>query len=104
MDVEDNIGYALLTASPIRKNAYPYLSCRVLDGTSSAHDWEGLLDASVTPFVVNPKKGYIITANNRIVPENSKFDIGATRTNTARFLRIDEIIRNKLELGHKFTA
>lgn len=43
-DTSGNIGYMLLSSSPIRKNEYPYLGCRVLDGTTSEHDWEGIVD------------------------------------------------------------
>jgi acyl-homoserine lactone acylase PvdQ len=32
-DDSGNIGYTLLSSTPDRKNAYPYLGCRVLDGT-----------------------------------------------------------------------
>lgn len=35
-----NIGYALMSASPNRgEHEYPYLSCRVLDGSTSRYDW-----------------------------------------------------------------
>ena len=42
-----------------------------------------------------------MTANNRVVPENSKFDYGASFVSTSRFLRIDEVIREKLDAGKK---
>jgi len=43
-DNSGNIGYMLLSSSPIRKNEYPYLGCRILDGTTSTHDWQGLVN------------------------------------------------------------
>ena len=45
-DSSGNIGYSLLVNAPIRKNGYPYLGCKVLDGTTSKHDWEGFLENS----------------------------------------------------------
>ena len=38
-DNSGNIGYMLLSASPERKNEYPYLGCHVIDGTNTDHDW-----------------------------------------------------------------
>ena len=68
----------MLSGCPLRKNDYPHLGSKVLDGTKSQHDWEGLTTIDEYPFVMNPEKGYLVTANNRIVPENSKFDHGAS--------------------------
>ena len=33
-----------------------------------------------------------MTANNRIMPDTSKLDIGATMTNTGRSMRLKELI------------
>lgn len=101
-DRSGNIGYALLSTSPIRGNEYPYLGCRVLDGSISKHDWEDITDITALPFVLNPKKGYFVTANNRVVPENSKFDIGATMTSTSRANRLIELIEDGIKQGKKF--
>lgn len=60
------------------------MGCRVLDGTTRHHDWIGYLPAKDLPRVVNPKKGYIVTANNRQMPDNVKSDVGATITSTIR--------------------
>lgn len=62
-DTSGNIGYSLLSAAPKRKNDYPYLGTTILDGTTSKHDWEGLVDLKYLPFSINPKKGYYVTAN-----------------------------------------
>lgn len=103
-DTSGNIGYMLLSSSPRRKNEYPYLGCRVLDGTTSAHDWEGIVGVDHLPMVLNPAKGYYMTANHRIVPENSKFDIGATMISTGRSLRIQEVLEKGIKEGKKFDA
>jgi penicillin amidase len=103
-DTSGNIGYALLSASPIRGNEYPYLGCRVLDGTTSSHDWQGIVGMDSLPIVLNPAKGYYMTANHRVVPENSKLDIGATMISTGRSLRIQEVIEKGIREGKKFDA
>ena len=45
-----------------------------------------------------------MTANNRIVPENSKTDIGATMISTGRSLRIQEVLEKGIREGKKFDA
>jgi len=66
-DTSGNIGYMLASSIPIRKDKTPYIGCRVLDGTTSEFDWEKdqYLPLSELPRVINPKQGYIMTANNR---------------------------------------
>lgn len=54
--------------------------------------------------MLNPAKGYYMTANNRIVPENSKTDIGATMISTGRSLRIQEVLEKGIREGKKFDA
>jgi penicillin amidase len=94
-----DIGYILAANYPNRKNKTPYSGCRVLDGTNSDNDWDGYLPAKSMPRVINPKKGYIVTANNRVVPENSELDIGATITSTVRAQRITELIQSGIDKG-----
>jgi acyl-homoserine lactone acylase PvdQ len=59
------IAFYLANNIPIRKNSKPYSGCRVLDGTTSENDWIGFVKPSDLPRVINPKKGFIVTANNR---------------------------------------
>jgi len=87
-----DIGYYLGAMMPKRKNPSPFSGCRVHDGRTSDNDWEGIHDASDLPRVINPKKGYIVTANNRPAPEHSRLDIGATSTSTIRAQRITELL------------
>lgn len=79
-----DIGYFLGATMPIRNNSNLYAGCRVLDGTNTEHDWLGYHSNDKLPRVMNPKKGYIVTANNRQVPEHFHTDIGATVTSTTR--------------------
>lgn len=103
-DNQGNIGYMMGTAIPLRRNWYPNLGCRVLDGTTSAHDWIGFGDFTSLPFHLNSAKGYYMTANNRQFPDTAASDIGATHGTTARSLRLQEIIEAKIASGHKFTV
>jgi penicillin G amidase len=97
-----DIAYILGGNLPIRKSQRPYAGCRVLDGTKSDDDWIGRVRPKDLPRIVNPKKGYIVTANNRQMPENVVNDYGATITSTIRAQRITELIQNGIKAGHKF--
>jgi len=54
------------------------------------------------PRVINPKKGFIVTANNRQMPDNVNIDAGATITSTIRAQRITELIQKGINANHKF--
>jgi penicillin amidase len=77
-DTSGNIGYIMLLPSVNRKDKTPYIGSRVLDGTVSNYDWEGLYPLSVNPRSINPKRGFISTANNRQVPEHALYDAGSS--------------------------
>ena len=91
-DLEGNIGYWMLSSSPVRRNDYPYLGSSILDGTSTVHDWIGIAPLKDMPYYINPESGYLHTSNSRNVPEKSKFDYGAGVTNSVRNLRIEELL------------
>ena len=78
------------------------MGCNVLDGTTSANDWEGILPAKELPRMKNPAKGYIVSANNRLVPDNVKSDLGATIVSTVRAQRITEMIERHLSWPMRF--
>jgi len=95
-DNNGDIAYMMLASVPNRKDKTPHIGNRILDGTTSRYDWDGLVSVDKLPRGLNPKKGYFSTANNRVMPENSLTDIGAATPSTGRAQRIDEIIRNKI--------
>lgn len=99
-----DIGYMMLASIPNRKDKTPHIGNRVLDGTTTAYDWDGLVPVSDLPRGFNPKKGYFSTANNRVVPENSIYDIGGNSPSTGRAQRIDQIISEMINTGHKITV
>ena len=66
-DMEGNIGYQLPGLIPIR--AGDHSGTLPVDGTTSAYDWRGFIPFEYLPHVFNPARGYIVTANNAIVPD-----------------------------------
>jgi penicillin amidase len=103
-DNTGDIGYIMLAGIPNRKDKTPNLGNRVFDGETSAYDWDGLTPVSQLPMIVNPKKGYFATANNRPVSDHSDNDIGANSMSTGRAQRIDEMIKDMIKKNHKITV
>ena len=64
-DNSGDIGYMMLVPFPDRKDKTPFIGNRVLDGETTAYDWNGLVPVSKLPKSLNPEKGYIQTANQR---------------------------------------
>lgn len=56
-----DIGYVMLAPVPNRKNNYPLIGSRVLNGETTENDWDGYLSAANYPSAINPEKGYIVT-------------------------------------------
>lgn len=60
------------------------------------YDWQGFIDFDDLPRTADPKRGYVVTANNRITPENYKFNItvdwdaGSTGYRAARITELVE--------------
>ena len=104
-DSSGNIAYQMAVPMRRRKDETPYLGCRVLDGRTTQFDWtDEVIPLTELPRVLNPEKGYLANANNRQWPDSAKKDYGATIMSTGRSVRIDELIRDKIESGQKFKA
>ena len=89
---------------PVRKDKTPYVSTRILDGATSKFDWTGeIVPLRDLPKSLNPAKGYIVSANGRQTSDHAMNDLGATVNCPARTLRIDEILREGIADGKKFT-
>jgi len=55
-----------------------------------------------TPRLINPSKGFIVTANNKIATSNYKFDFPGFHNNV-RAYRIREMIEEKINKNEKFS-
>jgi len=64
-DNKGNTGYKTVMALPIR-SAKALLDGRAAhEGWNSENDWQGILPHELLPQVINPKQGWIVTANHR---------------------------------------
>ena len=66
-DNSGNIGYQLVAPVPVRKDKTPFLGLRVLDGRTTAYDWDGSKTVPLKDLArsLNPSKGFVVTANNK---------------------------------------
>ena len=62
--VDNEIGYAASGGFPQRKNRV--IGSRISEGWTSENNWLGYMTPDQKPFILNPEKGYIHSANNRL--------------------------------------
>ena len=88
-DKEGNIGYYLSGKIPIRAEGaalFPYPAWK------EEGKWQGYLKEEEKPNFYNPKSGLIVTANNKIIPDNFPYYIGFEWEAPFREERIRELI------------
>jgi penicillin amidase len=88
-DKEGNIGYYLGGKIPIREEVaalFPYPAWK------EEGKWQGYLKEEDKPNLYNPKNGLIITANNKIIPDNFPYYMGFDWEAPFREERIRELI------------
>jgi penicillin amidase len=90
-DVDGNIGYQLSGKIPLRVPGHDGSAPVLGNGT---FDWTGFVNFDETPHTYNPPRGYIATANEKVVPNTypylvlNEFD----DTPAYRGIRIRELI------------
>ncbi|MBK6328308.1 MAG: penicillin acylase family protein [Chloroflexi bacterium] len=100
-DTEGNIAYQMPGLTPIRKNGNGSLP---VPGWTDEYEWQGWVPYEQLPAVLNPEKGYIVTANHAIVDETYPFLITRDWADGDRGQRIVDMVEATLASGQKFTA
>jgi penicillin amidase len=93
-DTEGNIGYLGAGKIPVRikgKGQTPVI------GGASDYQWRGYIPFSELPQSYNPDKGYIISANNKVVGEDYPYHISFDWAPPARAQRIEQLIEYGLK-------
>ena len=65
-DIQGNIGYQMPSRVPIR--AKDHNGLLPVPGWTDAYEWKGYIPFDLLPRAYNPERGYIITANQAVVP------------------------------------
>ena len=89
-DKTGTIGWQAVGLSPIRKN----FSGLVPVPGDGRFEWSGYLPIQQLPHSLNPKEGFIATANNNLTPPNFPYRnaIGWTWAGPSRAQRIEEVL------------
>lgn len=91
-DIEGNIAYTLAGRVPIRKKGDGKVP---VPGWTGEYDWKGFIPFKELPHLFNPKQGYIVTANNRIITRDYPYFLGNDYCSGDRAERITEMIEAK---------
>jgi penicillin amidase len=90
-DVEGNIGYFPSGDIPIRSG---FDGTIPVDGGSGAFEWQGFIPHEMKPALLNPEEGYIISANQNMVPDDveSEYTLGRDQLAPFRANRIASLL------------
>ncbi|CAG0930326.1 penicillin amidase [Thermoflexales bacterium] len=95
-DVDGNIGYWCTGRVPIRaqgKGAVP------VPGWTGEYEWLGEVPFEEMPHALNPQQGYVVTCNQRLVPDDYPHFLGEVWMNGYRARRIGEVFESKGKLS-----
>jgi penicillin amidase len=88
-DIAGNIGYQSTGEIPVRPGSD---GLRPLPGWETGNDWIGTVPFADMPFIFNPERGYIATANQPVLVAGSLPFIGRDGSYGYRAARIEELI------------
>ncbi|MFD5324680.1 penicillin acylase family protein [Streptomyces sp. NPDC127092] len=103
-DTAGNIGYQAPGKIPVRSKAANYDGTLPAPGWDSSYDWKGYIPFAELPYEYNPKRGYIVTANQAVIDEK-KYPYLLTRDwgYGSRSQRINDLIESKIKDGGKIS-
>ncbi len=90
-DKNGNIGYQLGAPIPLRNYTNSFVR---LPAENKDYQWLGYRKLNETPYMLNPKNGWVATCNNQIVSDNWKYDIPGFY-DPYRIIRITELLKSK---------
>jgi penicillin amidase len=90
-DVDGHIGHQCVGRIPIRRVA----ERGYRPGWAPEHQWQGVVPFEDMPRQVDPPRGLIITANNRLAPDDFPYPLSGTWSNGNRARRIRERLESK---------
>eukprot|EP00347_Sterkiella_histriomuscorum_P009270 403341851 len=100
---DGDIGFHLTGLYPKRRYQVPYGSYPK-KGWMPENQWEGIISTKEHPRVQNPRSGIIVSANNLATSSHSGFGITHGFQFQHRFLRITEMLQQKIDEGKKLTT
>lgn len=98
-DVEGNIGEHSVGMEPIRKN----FTGTMPEPGDGGYEWAGWVPVPELPHQLNPKRGFAVTANQRMIPEDYPYKVGFEWSEPYRADRITEVLTQFSASGNKIT-
>jgi penicillin G amidase len=97
-DVHGNTGYRVTGKVPVRAKGWGILPS---PGWTGEYEWIGEIPFEEMPHAFNPSRGYIVSANHRIVSDEYPHYLGSDFMNGYRARRLIEMIesRDRLDAG-----
>jgi len=90
-DTAGNIGFQSVGRIPLRKIA----ERGYRPGWDPQHQWTGVISYDEMPGLINPKRGYVVTANNRLAPSDFPYPLAGCWNSGHRARRIRQQIEAK---------
>ena len=88
-DVEGNIGLFPSGNLPLRSG---FDGSVPVDGSSGEFEWQGYIPHEEKPFLLNPEDGYIVSANHRILFDETAPSLGADQLASFRAERVVSLL------------
>ena len=88
-DRHGSIGLKVIGRVPLRRGGCPDLP---KPGWSGEYEWDGWVPYEELPELVDPEQGYVLTANNRITPEDYPHHITSDWLDGYRARRIEDLL------------
>jgi penicillin G amidase len=90
-DVEGNIGFYAPARVPIRKSGDGMMP---VPGWTGDYDWTGFVPFEALPHAFNPPSGEVVTANNKIIPDDYPYLLTNDWSEPYRIERITALLEN----------
>lgn len=95
-DVGDNIGYYFTGDIPIRAEGN---GATPAPGWTGDHEWTRFVPFAEKPHALNPERGYIISCNHRIVPDDYPYFLGNMWMTGFRARRLEELFSSREQVS-----
>jgi penicillin amidase len=96
-DKQGNIGHWVTGQVPLRTAGDGSVPA---PGWAGSHEWIGIIPFAEMPHALNPQEGFIISANNRLLPPGkSQHNLGQLWRNGYRAERIHQLLHDQTQLS-----
>ena len=94
-DVDGNIGYYNSGKMPVKTKDQSSIP---MPGWTGENDWDKFIPYDEMPHAINPERGYIVTCNHKVEPEDFPHFLGDIYMNGYRAVRLEQLFNT----GEKF--